>query len=61
MVVPFQMVMFTLANALADTLKLNTPWTIPIIYLGFGAGLAVFMFMRICQDHPAGDRGGRRH
>ena len=43
MVVPFQMVMFTLAKT-ADTLKLNRPWTIPIIYLGFGAGLAVFMF-----------------
>lgn len=43
MVVPFQMVMFTLSKT-ADTLKLNTPWTIPIIYLGFGAGLAVFMF-----------------
>ena len=41
MVVPFQMVMFTLAKT-ADTLKLNRPWTIPIIYLGFGAGLAVF-------------------
>ena len=40
MVVPFQMVMFTLART-ADTLKLNTPYTIPIIYLGFGAGLAV--------------------
>ena len=36
MVVPFQMVMFTLAKT-ADTLKLNRPWTIPIIYLGFGA------------------------
>ena len=43
MVVPFQMVMFTLSKT-ADTLKLNTPWTIPVIYLGFGAGLAVFMF-----------------
>ena len=43
MVVPFQMVMFTLSKT-ADVLKLNTPWAIPIIYLGFGAGLAVFMF-----------------
>ena len=33
MVVPFQMVMFTLAKT-ADTLKLNRPWTIPIVYLG---------------------------
>ena len=43
MVVPFQMVMFTLSKT-ADTLMLNTPWTIPVVYLGFGAGLAVFMF-----------------
>ena len=42
MVVPFQMVMFTLSKT-ADQLKLNTPWNICIIYLGFGAGLAVFM------------------
>ena len=50
MVVPFQMVMFTLSK-LANTVQLNTPWTIPIVYLGFGAGLAVFMFtgyMRSC-------------
>ena len=43
MVVPFQMVMFTLSKV-TDTLKLNTPWGLIIIYLGFGAGLAVFMF-----------------
>ena len=43
MIVPFQMVMFTLAKT-ADTLKLNNPCNICIIYLGFGAGLAVFMF-----------------
>ena len=43
MIVPFQMVMFTLTTT-ADRLRLNTPWTIPIVYLGFGAGLAVFMF-----------------
>ena len=42
MVVPFQMVMFTLSKT-ADTLNLNTPWNICIIYLGFGAGLAVFI------------------
>ncbi len=51
MVVPFQMVMFTLAKA-ADTLKLNTPWTIPVIYLGFGAGLAVFMFVGFVKSIP---------
>ena len=51
MIVPFQMVMFTLANT-ADKLKLNTPWTIPIIYLGFGAGLAVFMFTGFIKGIP---------
>ena len=51
MVVPFQMVMFTLSTT-ADTLKLNTPWTIPIIYLGFGAGLAVFMFTGFVRGIP---------
>ena len=51
MVVPFQMVMFTLAKT-ADSLKLNTPWTIPIIYLGFGAGLAVFMFTGFIKSIP---------
>ena len=51
MVVPFQMVMFTLAKT-ADTLRLNTPWTIPVIYLGFGAGLAVFMFVGFVKSIP---------
>ena len=66
MVVPFQMVMFTLART-ANTVKipyfdflagsiqkiaLNTPWTIPIIYLGFGAGLAVFMFAGFVKSIP---------
>ena len=51
MVVPFQMVMFTLSK-IADRLKLNTPWTIPIIYLGFGAGLAVFMFTGFIKSIP---------
>ena len=51
MVVPFQMVMFTLSKT-ADNLKLNTPWTIPIIYLGFGAGLAVFMFTGFVKSIP---------
>ena len=51
MVVPFQMVMFTLAKT-ADTLSLNTPWTIPVIYLGFGAGLAVFMFVGFIKGIP---------
>ena len=51
MIVPFQMVMFTLSKT-ADTLKLNTPWTIPIIYLGFGAGLAIFMFVGFVKSIP---------
>ena len=51
MIVPFQMVMFTLSKT-ADTLKLNTPWTIPVIYLGFGAGLAVFMFSGFVKSIP---------
>ena len=51
MVVPFQMVMFTLSKT-ADKLQLNTPWTIPIIYLGFGAGLAIFMFVGFVKSIP---------
>ena len=51
MVVPFQMVMFTLSRT-ADKLDLNTPWTIPVIYLGFGAGLAVFMFVGFVKSIP---------
>ena len=51
MVVPFQMVMFTLAKT-ANTLHLDTPYTIPIIYLGFGAGLAVFMFAGFLKGIP---------
>lgn len=51
MVVPFQMVMFTLAKT-AHTLHLDKPWTIPVIYLGFGAGLAVFMFAGFVKSLP---------
>ena len=51
MVVPFQMVMFTLSKT-ADRLHLNTPWTIPIVYLGFGAGLAIFMFVVFVKSIP---------
>ena len=51
MVVPFQMVMFTLSKT-ADTLKLNTPFNICVIYLGFGAGLAVFMFTGFMKSVP---------
>lgn len=51
MVVPFQMVMFTLSQT-ADSLNLNKPWNIWIIYLGFGAGLAVFMFAGFMKSIP---------
>ena len=50
-IVPFQMEMFTLSK-LANTLKLNTPWGLWIIYLGFGAGLAVFMFTGFVKSIP---------
>ena len=51
MIVPFQMVMFTLSFT-ADQLKLNTPYTIPVVYLGFGAGLAIFMFVGFVKGLP---------
>lgn len=51
MVVPFQMVMFTLSQT-ADKLKLNTPFNIWVIYLGFGSGLAVFMFCGFVKSIP---------
>ncbi len=51
MVVPFQMVMFPLSKT-ADKLHMNTPWTIPIVYLGFGAGLAIFMFVGFVKSIP---------
>ena len=61
MVVPFQMVMFTLSS-LADsmrinffglyTLRFNTPWMLWFVYLGFGAGLAVFMFRGFMRSVP---------
>ena len=51
MIIPFQMVMFTLSST-ADRLGFNTPWTIPVIYLGFGAGLAVFMFTGFIKSIP---------
>lgn len=51
MVVPFQMVMFTLSKT-ADTLMLNSPYTIAIIYLGFGAGLSIFLFSGFMKSIP---------
>ena len=56
MVVPFQMVMFTLSQTVDSLsifgLRFNTPWTICFIYLGFGAGLAVFMFSGFVKSIP---------
>ena len=51
MVVPFQMLMFTLSN-LADRIGFNTPFNICFIYLGFGAGLAIFMFVGFIKSIP---------
>lgn len=51
MIVPFQMVMFTLSKT-ADTLGLTNPIGIIIVYLGFGAGLAVFMFSGFVKGVP---------
>ncbi|HIQ97674.1 MAG TPA: carbohydrate ABC transporter permease [Candidatus Limivivens merdigallinarum] len=51
MVVPFQMEMFTLSK-IANLMKLNNPWGLIVIYLGFGAGLAVFMFSGFVKSIP---------
>ena len=51
MVVPFQMERYTLSK-IANMLKLGNPWGIIIIYLGFGAGLSVFMFTGFMKSIP---------
>lgn len=51
MAVPFQMVMFTL-SMVANNFGLTSPYTIPVVYLGFGAGLAVFMFSGFVKSIP---------
>lgn len=51
-VVPFQMVMFPLSK-LTDTLDLNTPWGMWLVYLGFGAGLPVFIFTGVIKSIPS--------
>lgn len=51
MIVPFQMLMFTLSK-IANMMKLNTPWGLIIIYLGYGAGLSVFMFSGFVKSIP---------
>ena len=51
MVVPFQMVMYTL-SLVANMLHLTNPFSIIIVYLGFGAGLAIFMFTGFVRSIP---------
>ena len=51
MIVPFQMVMFTMSK-IANILNLDNPIGIIIIYLGFGAGLSVFMFSGFVKSIP---------
>mgnify|MGYP000028174587 FL=1 len=51
MIVPFQMVMFPLSK-MADMLGLNTPWGVCLVYLGFGAGLPVFIFTGTIKSIP---------
>lgn len=51
MIVPFQMVMFTMTKTVAD-LNLDSPWGLIVVYLGFGAGLAVFMFTGFIKSVP---------
>ena len=51
MIVPFQMVMFTMSKV-ANILSLDNPIGIVIIYLGFGSGLSVFMFYGFAKSIP---------
>ena len=51
MVVPFQMEMYTLSK-IANMLKMGNPWGIIVIYLGFGAGLSIFMFTGFMKSIP---------
>ena len=51
MIVPFQMVMFTLSK-IANVLHCSNPLGIIFVYLGFGAGLAIFMFVGFVKSIP---------
>ena len=51
MIVPFQMEMFTLSK-IANMLHMGNPWGLVVIYLGFGAGLSVFMFTGFMKSIP---------
>lgn len=51
MIVPFQMVMFTMSK-MANIMRLDNPVGILVIYLGFGAGLSVFIFSGFIKNIP---------
>ena len=51
MIVPFQMVMYTMSS-LASMLGLNTKYGIILLYVGFGAGMCVFMFSGFVKAIP---------
>lgn len=51
MIVPFQMEMYTLSK-IANMLHMGNPWGIVVIYLGFGAGLSIFMFTGFMKSIP---------
>ena len=51
MIVPFQMVMFTMSS-LADKCGLKNPLGMCVLYLGFGAGLSIFMFVGFVKSIP---------
>ena len=51
MIVPFQMIMFTMSK-IADMLALNNPLGMVVLYLGFGAGLSVFMLCGFIKAIP---------
>ena len=51
MIVPFQMEMFTLSK-IANMLHMGNPWGLVVVYLGFGAGLSVFMFTGFMKSIP---------
>ncbi|MGB5824092.1 MAG: carbohydrate ABC transporter permease [Proteocatella sp.] len=51
MIVPFQMVMFTMSKT-ANVLRIDNPVGLILIYLGFGAGLSVFMFTGFIKSIP---------
>lgn len=51
MIVPFQMVMFTMSK-IANSLNLDNPLGVILIYLGFGAGLSIFIFSGFVRSIP---------